>query len=193
MQIRAPRARNFGDCDKIAGGSGDYQLFDNEIPPADDLSVALAAAGAVALVLDDGEGPLAVPADALALHDFYFQLRAREARVLHDEAVDVLHILRNDQGEVADLQHYRVYLIKAVGLRKGVHRCEYLPDYAYLMHGQPPFFVHDTTPRRLFQAPGMAIYTVCRAIYLKSCRLNKRHQRRIMYITVLVPRERDII
>ena len=112
----------------------DYDFLDDEIPPADDVRIALAAARTISFVLYNGEGALALAAYALPFDGFYDQLGVFKACALDNYGVNIFHIFVYYHIQIPDFQNYRDDLIKSVFVSKVFKGPEHLTNYAYFVH-----------------------------------------------------------
>lgn len=97
---------------------GDMDLLYQKILAREYGLFKAATVGAVALVLDNVEKLIAFVTFGHAGDDIYHKLRVLEPCVLNDDGVDILHILGDDQRELADIQHYLGNLLDVVFLGK---------------------------------------------------------------------------
>lgn len=113
---------------------GDMDLFYYEILPREDGFFKATAIRAVALMLDNIKYLVTVVALRHAGNDIHDELCSLEYRTLGSHGINILDILRDDEGELADVENYLVNFTDIVLGGKFLNGAHDLLYNAYLMH-----------------------------------------------------------
>ena len=112
----------------------DMNFFYGEILPCEDGFFKASAIWAVALMLDNIENLVTVVALCHAGNDIHDELCPLEYRTLGSHGINILDILRDDEGELTDVKNYLVNFTDIVLGGKFLNCAHDLLYNTYLVH-----------------------------------------------------------